>query len=181
MLCDNCGNHEANVKYTQIVNGVKKEMNLCSECAEKMGITQNMNFDMGMSFPSFLGSFLEDYNTNLLSPFVKQKENKCQSCGMTYGEFADTGMLGCQNCYDVFEDKMDILLKNLQGANRHIGKKGKLLKEKTEEIKKVVPKEKKDTSLKKIEELKKNLKIAIKEERYEDAAKLRDEIKKMEK
>ena len=41
MLCQNCGNNEANVRYTQIVNGVKKEMNLCSECAEKMGINQD--------------------------------------------------------------------------------------------------------------------------------------------
>lgn len=38
MVCQNCGKNEANVKYTQIVNGVKKEMVLCEECAEKMGI-----------------------------------------------------------------------------------------------------------------------------------------------
>ena len=31
MLCENCGKHEANVKYTQIINGVKKEMLLCEE------------------------------------------------------------------------------------------------------------------------------------------------------
>ena len=36
MVCQNCGKNEANVKYTQIVNGVKKEMVLCEECAEKM-------------------------------------------------------------------------------------------------------------------------------------------------
>ena len=38
MLCQNCGKNEANVRYTQIVNGNKKEMVLCQECAEKMGI-----------------------------------------------------------------------------------------------------------------------------------------------
>ena len=38
MVCQNCGKNEANVKQNQIVNGVKKEMVLCEECAEKMGI-----------------------------------------------------------------------------------------------------------------------------------------------
>lgn len=45
MVCQNCGKNEANVKYTQIVNGVKKEMVLCEECAEKMGIS---NFKVNM-------------------------------------------------------------------------------------------------------------------------------------
>ena len=49
--------------------------------------------------------------------------------------------------------------------------------------KKVVPTIKKSEEVKttKLDELKNNLKIAIQEERYEDAAKIRDEIKKLEK
>lgn len=35
MLCDKCKNREANVHVTQIVNGVKFEQNLCSECAQE--------------------------------------------------------------------------------------------------------------------------------------------------
>ena len=34
MLCENCGDNEANIKYTQITNGVKKQMNLCEKCAQ---------------------------------------------------------------------------------------------------------------------------------------------------
>ncbi len=45
--------------------------------------------------------------------------------------------------------------------------------------KKIVNEE--NTKLSKIERLKENLKNAIKEERYEDAAKIRDEIKKKRK
>lgn len=33
MLCDKCNQNEANVHITRIVNGVKVEQNLCSECA----------------------------------------------------------------------------------------------------------------------------------------------------
>ena len=32
MKCENCGKNEANVKYTQIINGEKKQMFLCEEC-----------------------------------------------------------------------------------------------------------------------------------------------------
>ena len=49
MLCENCGENQANVKYTQIVNGVKKEMHLCEKCANELGIG-NMNFDMPFGF-----------------------------------------------------------------------------------------------------------------------------------
>ena len=38
MLCENCGENEANVRYTQIVNGVKKEMHLCDKCSKELGI-----------------------------------------------------------------------------------------------------------------------------------------------
>ena len=47
MKCENCGRNEANVKYTQIINGEKKQMFLCEECSEKLGINDihfNMSF-----------------------------------------------------------------------------------------------------------------------------------------
>ena len=52
MLCDNCGKRNANVRYTQIINGNKKEMILCEECSKKLGIG-NMNFNMPINFSSF--------------------------------------------------------------------------------------------------------------------------------
>ena len=38
MLCQNCGKNEVNFKYTQVVNGVKKEMALCEKCAKELGL-----------------------------------------------------------------------------------------------------------------------------------------------
>ena len=48
MKCQNCGNNDANVRYTQIINGVKKQMNLCEKCAKKLGIT-DISFDTAKS------------------------------------------------------------------------------------------------------------------------------------
>ena len=184
MLCENCGENEANVRYTQIVNGVKKEMKLCDKCADELGIG-DMDFNMPINLSSFLTEFFEDSTDTFLPEIAKLKELKCDECGMTYNEFVDTGKFGCAKCYDIFSNKIDPILKNLHASNRHIGRKGKIIKPvldkgtiKNEETESKV---REVNKVSRIDELKESLKQAIKEERYEDAAKLRDEIKKLEK
>lgn len=184
MICENCGENEANVKYTQIVNGVKKEMKLCEHCANELGIGE-MDFSMPINLSSFLGEFFEDEEDTFLPEFTKTKELRCDECGMTYDEFTHTGKFGCANCYNTFSDKIDAILKNLHASNRHVGRKGKIIKPvlDKETVKKEETKQeaKEKNSVSKIDTLKENLKQAIKEERYEDAAHIRDEIKKLEK
>lgn len=194
MLCENCGKRQANVKYTQIINGDKKEMHLCEECSDKLGIG-NMDFKMPISFSSFLGDFFDEFeNDTLLPEFDPIKTLKCDNCGMTFEDFMNTGKFGCSNCYDTFQAKIDPILKNMHGASRHIGRLGKIgpasnletseiepeennTQQNVEELEKVENIDKEQTEE---ERLKEELKKAIKEERYEDAARLRDEIKNLE-
>ena len=192
MLCDNCKRREANVRYSENINGRKKEMNLCEECSRKLGIG-NMKFNMPIDFSSFLGDFMEDFATPEFMPMFNEiKALKCDNCGYTFDDIANTGRFGCSNCYDIFGERIDPILKRIQGNNRHIGRLGKTIDNKIDE--KMKQKEKdnktnindnkekiKDKKGTKLERLQEDLKQAIKEERYEDAAKIRDEIKKMEK
>lgn len=176
MLCENCGKKEANVRYSENINGVKKELHLCEECSKKLGITDKMDFRMpSLDFSNFFGSFLEDFSTPAFMPLVNEvKLIKCESCGSTFEDIINTGRYGCPNCYDVFEDRMDPILKKLQGANRHNGRLGKVSNNNVK-----FEKKEENNSNNKLEKLQEDLKQAIKEERYEDAAKIRDEIKKM--
>lgn len=182
MLCENCGKREANVRYSENINGVKKEMNLCEECSKRLGVTDQMNFRMpSLDFSNFFGSFLEDFASMPdFMPLLDQvKDVKCESCGYTFNDIVNSGRYGCANCYDVFEDRMDPILKKLQGANRHTGRLGKIS---DNNVKFDKASDKSDEKTKVNDEkgkLEQELKKAIKEERYEDAAKLRDEIKKM--
>lgn len=187
MLCQNCEKNEANVKYTQIVNGVKKEMILCEECAEKMGIN-SVKFNMPISFSNFLGDFFDDYNEEQLLPsFMKEKHNKCTTCGEMYTEFIKTGLLGCPECYDIFEDRLDPVLKNIQGNIKHTGRKPLNFESKLKNIgenkqshnDKNTSKEPKQQNSE-LSKLQEELNKAIKEERYEDAAIIRDKIKNIE-
>lgn len=182
MKCENCGKNEANVKYTQIINGEKKQMFLCEECSEKLGIN-DIQFNMPINFTSFLTDFFDDMNEMAMMPSLGgiQNELKCSKCGLTWDDFLHTGRFGCSNCYDDFELKVDPILRSLQGATSHIGRLGDVkagnnvkqnLDDKIEE--------KETQTLTKLEQLKEDLKQAIKEEKYEEAAKIRDEIKKIE-
>lgn len=180
MLCENCGKREANVRYSENINGVKKEMHLCEECSRKLGIADRMDFRMpALDFSNFFGSFLGDFSTPDFMPLLNQvKQIKCDSCGSTFEDIVNTGRYGCANCYDVFEDRMDPILKKLQGADRHNGRLGKISDNNVKFNKKEEQKAENKTD-NKLEKLQEDLKKAIKEERYEDAAKIRDEIKKM--
>mgnify|MGYP004552047705 CR=1 FL=1 len=182
MLCENCGKREANVRYSENINGVKKEMNLCEECSRKLGIADKMDFRMpSLDFSNLFGSFLEDFSTPDFMPLLNEvKQIKCDSCGSTFDDIINTGRYGCANCYDVFENRMDPILKKLQGANRHNGRLGKVSDNnvKFDNNEGIKAENKTDN---KLEKLQNDLKLAIKEERYEDAAKIRDEIKKKQK
>ena len=186
MLCQKCNKNEANVKYTEIINGEKKEMMLCEECSHKLGL-DNINFNMPIDFSSFFGGLLEDedYNSPEFMPlFQNIKELKCDNCNMTYDEFINQGKFGCPECYDVFSSKIDSILKRLHGSNKYLGRKalkGTVTNDKnTSKTNNVKEKESKNRNESKIEKLQKDLKKAIADERYEDAAKIRDEIKKLD-
>lgn len=176
MLCQNCKKNEANVKYTQIINGIKKEMMLCDKCSKELGI-DNMKLSLPISFSNFFGDLLNEYDNSFMPLITANKETKCDKCGMTYNEFMQLGKFGCNNCYDAFSTRIDAILKRLQGSNRYIGKKAEINENNNaNEIK-----EKKTTSKQeKIDKLKEKLKELVQEEKYEEAAKVRDEIKKME-
>lgn len=184
MKCKNCGKNDANFMYTKIINGEKQEFILCDECAKKLGIeTWNHDFSMPIDFASFLGDFWNEDENIFLNPFENKNEFKCLNCGMTFDEFLNKGKFGCSNCYSIFENKLDEVIKQIQGAKKHIGKRAKQLGETQNEKtkKEKIVEDVKDEKQEKLNELKEKLKIAINEERYEDAANLRDKIKLLEK
>ena len=116
-----------------------------------------------------------DY-TQAFSPLISDtKVIKCSKCNRSYDDFIETGKFGCDNCYDVFSDNIDSLLKRIQGSNRYIGKRINNTNI-IEKNNKTVIDDKKD----KIRKLKLKINELVKLEKYEEAAKVRDEIKKIE-
>lgn len=166
MLCDVCKKNQATVHFTQIVNGVKKECNLCESCAKEnsgFDMIQDMNSDEGIFFQNILNGIIDYINQ---SPAINTKEEElvCKNCNTTFNEFKKNGYFGCSDCYENFNELLDPIIKRVQGSNEHIGKipkkSGKNLIEK-----------------KKLTKLKEELQKVISLEEYEKAAVIRDKIK----
>ncbi|WP_250277782.1 UvrB/UvrC motif-containing protein [[Clostridium] colinum] len=156
MLCEKCKNNNATIKYTQNINGLKVDYNLCDYCFNK--IKNNNNF-----IDNFFNSF---FSSNIFADEY-EKNYRCNVCGNTFEKLKNTGKVGCSNCYNVFRDKIDIMLNNIQEKNVHIGKNPKNLETYKPSV---------DT----IKLLKQKLNIAVEKENYEEAIKIRDKIKEIE-
>ena len=191
MLCQNCGKNEVNFRYTQVINGVKKEMALCDKCARELGL-EGLEFSMPINFSSFFSDFFND-TEELLPNFAKTHLLQCDKCGTTFEDFINDGEFGCSNCYITFADRISPVLKNLHGSNKHIGRGYKESIDELEYNKKKFEssqknKEKKEGKVAKkesneeikLKQLQKDLQKAIREEKYEDAAKIRDDIKELQ-
>ena len=171
MLCENCGNNEANVKYTQIINGVKKQMNVCSHCADKLGIN-NISFSMPMNMFDFMEEMFSD---NIFEPRFSMPKSNLLMGDIFNDEMSDFKSkferLGHQK-ENTLDDEMDLYIKKLN-ENR---KENKDSKKESKEGKEKLDKNKKEQEIAKLE---KRMQKEIQEERFEDAAKTRDEIKKL--
>ena len=99
--------------------------------------------------------------------FPQERVLKCPSCGLSYDDFKQKGRLGCGKCYETFRRLLLPLIKKIHSATRHTGKAPLHL-------------EKRVSSQLKIKELHQHLQRAIQLEEYEEAAKLRDQIKELE-
>lgn len=144
MLCEKCNQNKANIKYSQVLNGIKIDYNLCEKCFNHINYTN-----------SFFNSFLYSHNID------------CNICGNTFENFKHTGKMGCCNCYNIFKEKLNPIFNNMQQKNIHTGKSPKNLKTYKPNV---------DT----IQILKEKLNIAVKNEDYEEAIKIRDKIKAIE-
>ena len=167
MKCQNCGENEANVKYTQIINGVKKQMIICDKCAKKLGISQ-MSFSMPMSFSNLLSDMNNVFEDTMPSLFEMDSLAFNDS-----NRLFDTDNFLFNNKLNSFETKFNRVLENSDNESSSPEWIGKLLNDKNGTDHKI--KENKDSKLKNLEQ---RLEKEIREERYEDAAKTRDEIKK---
>ena len=144
-----------------------------------------------MSFSSFLGDIFGVRERSM--PEFMKSASVCMNCNTSFEDFINTGLFSCPKCYTTYEERIDPILKKLQGSNQHIGRKAHNLKNINEDLEKIKEKSKsvknkeeekienKNTKENKLEKLKKDLELAIKDERYEDAAQIRDEINKLEK
>ena len=160
MKCDKCGK-ESVYHSTLIVNGVSKNTSLCRDCAIKEGVFANEKPSL---FDEMFSSFAD------LLGFEQVENVLCPVCKTSLREFKSTGKLGCPNCYDMFREEISNILKRIAPFETH----------KQDVIKAPKSKPQKLSKDEQIKVLKEEMKQAVSEERYEDAAKIKKQITKLE-
>ncbi|HHV07423.1 MAG TPA: hypothetical protein GXX69_04340 [Firmicutes bacterium] len=171
MLCDCCKKNPATVYVRRMVNGDTTEAHLCEQCARERG-EWNIVIGPTFAFPDFsLGSLfasLLDQHPGFTGSMAGGTAKRCPGCGLTYSDFRERGRLGCARCYSTFREPLDPLIRRLQGDVCHVGK---------------VPRRHGGTARLRydLDALRRQLKEAVASEAFEQAAKLRDEIKALEK
>ena len=182
MLCEHCKKREATVKYVEVINGVKTEHNLCTQCAA--------HADLGQFSALFEGEFpLGKLLSGLLGTQETEEEDEKYSgvvsptCGTTYEEFVKDSRFGCPDCYSVFDPLISDNIRHLQGSEKHVGKRPAGYRSEMEEMNGTgttgenpvnIPELSKEEKIRLMET---RLKDAVRREEYEEAAKLRDEIR----
>jgi protein arginine kinase activator len=101
---------------------------------------------------------------------------------MTYEDFKKIGRLGCGECYRTFRESLTPLLKRIHGATQHTGKVvlAALSEPKEPAVKSSSKASARSPKTADIDALKEKLKKAIENESYEEAARIRDQIRSFE-
>lgn len=176
MKCEKCGKNEATMYYKETVNGVTRELHLCPACAQSENLGgafenafESMNHFWSDPFHSFFGGGFDSlWNDMLGAPTATMlgTERKCPGCGMTESELRQSGRVGCPQCYTTFADILTPYVQKIHGATRHISTPP-------------TPPAQTPTA-DPLQALREQLKTAVQNEDYEQAARLRDEIRKKE-
>jgi protein arginine kinase activator len=157
MKCEHCNQNEATFFYEETINGQKRQMHLCAECAAKMQGELP-------KFPSF-SNFGEGLFGSLFGLSAAPKSGKiCEGCGASWQKLHSAGKAFCPQCYLTFREELEPTLRQLHGNVTHVGRAP------ADEVAKSEKEQK-------LSALKKALEEAIKSESFEQAAKLRDEIR----
>ena len=157
MKCQKCPK-QATLHITEVVSEDQfEELHLCEECANKhLYEPQGKGFGKGGDAPGQESEEMAALN-----------QRECPVCGMKFVEFRNSGRLGCPNDYQEFKDELTALLENIHGETKHCGKTPRRL-----------PQNKQMQS--ELMQLRRELTQLVNKEAYEEAAKLRDRIKKLE-
>jgi protein arginine kinase activator len=141
---------------TERVGGKRREVHLCQNCAKKAGLPMP-EAPVNLALDGVVQSLIVAYVGELVGELA---ELSCPDCGIKFMEFRASGQLGCPQDYRVFSRGLLPLIQQVHGATRHVGKGAK----------------QRPGALLRLR-LRSQLREAIEREDYEQAARIRDELR----
>jgi protein arginine kinase activator len=163
MICQKCKKAAATLCISQVVNNQKLDIYLCQNCANESAAA-GLKAAVGL-MGQFPGPFIFGLGHD---PYFKIKSDaRCDVCGKTFSEIRQDGKIGCAHCYEVFQDKLRPIIERIHKSAVH---KGSCPANISEAYK----------TARRLDTLKAALAEAVRNEEYEKAAGIRDDIKSLE-
>ncbi len=165
MLCQKCHKSLATMRYAEVVSGKVTEVQLCADCMNRLQDETASGFELsGVSSGRSKARAMAS-----AAPTVEAKvpHRVCRVCGADLKEAVQSGRVGCGACYDALGDSLEALLRGFHVGLRHRGKEPHV----TDERK---------MRRSELHSLRALLRSTLKSENYEEAARLRDQIRDLE-
>ncbi len=162
--CTACQKAIATIVIMDLSDGaVTGSQHVSQACAEQLGVGPPKQ-------PKFSAEMLED-----LLGGMKQVRSRglrteaCPGCGMTPTDFRSKGRLGCPRCYETFRQELMPLLQRIHEAQSHRGR-----------LPGTTSTGSPPADERPLTDVRRQLEDAVRGERYEEAARLRDELRRLE-
>jgi protein arginine kinase activator len=158
MKCQRCPK-PATFHITEVFGTAKyRDFHLCEECAQRHLANPEAAMKSGSTLPA---PAVESDSTDEFGG------KHCPACGLKFVEFRNSGRLGCPRDYDAFKDELLPLLDNIHGDTKHAGKQPRRLPAR-------------QANAAERERLRGQLETAVRQEAYEEAARLRDRLRQLD-
>jgi len=175
VYCQRCQKEAACVEVTEVSKeGTKVQVQLCEECARSQGLPP-------VPTSSVLAVFKELMEKT--STVSRTRDRQCPQCGMSFGEFKAKGRFGCAHDYEVFLSRVIPLLERIHGASEHVGESDAAAETSAPAAAAAAapPAAVQGQTQMELKRLRRDLQRVIKNEEYEEAARIRDRIQTLEK
>lgn len=165
MKCQMCQHNKASVRITELTvppqetpkgDGNYAERFVCEVCAQKLNVLH--------------GHIPKEFKLDIFKLIQSARQSAsltCSGCGWSLMDFKQKGRLGCPKCYETFGEQLEPLLLRMHNATTHTGRLPGIGEDQLQRIQQ-------------LSELRSKLESAIREEEYESAARLRDELRQLE-
>ena len=160
MICQKCHKNLATARYAEVVDGKVTDLHLCVDCMKRY--QDNVVTGFELTGPVSKGGAPQSAPE---TPAAVVRV--CRQCGTALRDVLRNGRVGCAQCYEVFSEQLDPILRGLHTSIRRRGK--------TQNVSDQRERLRSDLQAKRA-----LLRSALKLENYEEAALLRDGVRALE-
>jgi protein arginine kinase activator len=102
----------------RIEQGKARSLYLCEQCAAELSPLQKQALSLQEAIEKVMAQLVQKQSADEEEPATPALQ--CPRCGTSYALYKESFLLGCAECYRVFEEQLEAQLRKLHGSTRHV-------------------------------------------------------------